>query len=266
VLSFDCMGGMTGETKVWLQHIINALAAADPTPRSVIAGRVWSRVSIALQKSIAANALAYRNAKLEDPARVVGAGSSQSSATGASSRGRKRKPEGAPSQEEREHPQKRHKERKRKVDTAESGSDSDSDYSPFVPAGTGRSDAEGGLQCVLRSSARSAGEGTLDVQEDVDASQTHASVGVGRRRSQRLQGGQPGTTGGLDGIGSEDAGSRLEPAARLLVTTRAGAGASGTSGSGTATGATGTGMRECPPIDGQQGARTRRREGDCVGV
>ena len=73
ILSFDCMGGMTDETKEWLQHLIKALAAADPsTFRSTIASRVWSQVSVSLQSSLACNALAFRNGKLQGPARKVG--------------------------------------------------------------------------------------------------------------------------------------------------------------------------------------------------
>jgi hypothetical protein len=73
ILSFDCMGGMTTETKEWLQHLIKALAAAEPsTFRSTIASRVWSRVSVSLQSSLARNALAFRNGKLQGPARKVG--------------------------------------------------------------------------------------------------------------------------------------------------------------------------------------------------
>ena len=81
ILSFDCMGGMTKETEEWMQHLINALAAADPeTHPSVIAKRVWSRVAVGLQTSLAVNALAFRYGKLEEPARVVGCGTEGSAA------------------------------------------------------------------------------------------------------------------------------------------------------------------------------------------
>ena len=64
---------MTDEKKEWLQHLIKALAAADPsTFRSTIASRVWSQVSVSLQSSLACNALAFRNGKLQGPARKVG--------------------------------------------------------------------------------------------------------------------------------------------------------------------------------------------------
>ena len=64
---------MTDETKEWLQHLIKALAAAEPsTFRSTIASRVWSRVSVSLQSSLARNALAFRNGRLQGPARKVG--------------------------------------------------------------------------------------------------------------------------------------------------------------------------------------------------
>jgi len=72
VLSFDCMGGATENTKAWLQHLIDALAAVSPEHRSVVAARVWSSVSVSLQKSLALNALQFRNGKLEAPARAVG--------------------------------------------------------------------------------------------------------------------------------------------------------------------------------------------------
>ena len=72
VLSFCFLGGMTKETEFWLQHLINALAAVSTVPRSVIAARVWSIVSVALQKSMAQNALTFRNGRVKRPARRVG--------------------------------------------------------------------------------------------------------------------------------------------------------------------------------------------------
>lgn len=72
VLSFDCMGGMTGNTADWISDLIDALADVSPEPKHVIAARVWSFISVALQKSLANNALSFRNGKLESPAHAVG--------------------------------------------------------------------------------------------------------------------------------------------------------------------------------------------------
>ena len=74
VPSFDQMGGCTEETKDWILHVINAIAVAEPaTHRSVIARRVWGTVVTALMRSVAANALEFRNGKLLPPSRKVGA-------------------------------------------------------------------------------------------------------------------------------------------------------------------------------------------------
>ena len=55
------------------QHIVNALAAANPTiPRSRLACRVSQVVSVAIQRVVAYNALDFRYTKLKD--RVVGSG------------------------------------------------------------------------------------------------------------------------------------------------------------------------------------------------
>ena len=87
ILSFDCMGGMTADTKVWLRDLIDALCDADRTVnRGVIAGRVWSSVSTSLQRSLAYNAL-LANGRLLPPAREVGqpAAPSQGSSQGSAS-------------------------------------------------------------------------------------------------------------------------------------------------------------------------------------
>ena len=77
VPSFDQMGGCTKETKDWILHLINAIAVAEPdTRRSVIARRVWGTVVSALMRSVAANALEFRNGKLLPPSRNVGASQS----------------------------------------------------------------------------------------------------------------------------------------------------------------------------------------------
>ena len=77
--SYDAMGGCTKETEEFTLHIIKAVAAASPdVPYAVTARRVRATISCALIRSIAVNALDFRNGKLAAPSRSVG-GLSQAS-------------------------------------------------------------------------------------------------------------------------------------------------------------------------------------------
>jgi hypothetical protein len=90
VPSYDAMGGCTEETKEFTLLIIKAVAAAFPDVHpAVIARRVWSTISCALIRSIAVNALDYRNGKLLAPSRSVG-GLSPASGSQASGGSRRR--------------------------------------------------------------------------------------------------------------------------------------------------------------------------------
>jgi hypothetical protein len=97
VPSYDAMGGCSEETEGFTLHIIQAVAAAFPdVPPAAIARRVRAAISCALIRSIAVNALDYRNGKLRSPSRSVGglSPSSVSQESGGSSRSGKRKARG----------------------------------------------------------------------------------------------------------------------------------------------------------------------------
>jgi hypothetical protein len=65
-------GSMNEDTVVLLKRLTNAFALANPTtPRSCIASRFGRILSVAIQVSIAFNALNYRYTKMAEP-RVVG--------------------------------------------------------------------------------------------------------------------------------------------------------------------------------------------------
>jgi len=82
VLSYDIMGGCTGETEACTLQLTKAIAAANPGVHySVIAGRVRAAINCSLIRSMAANALDFRNGKLLPPSRSVGGFSASGSAT-----------------------------------------------------------------------------------------------------------------------------------------------------------------------------------------
>ena len=87
VPSYDAMGGCSKETEGFTLHIIQAVAAAFPDVHpGAIARRVRATISCALIRSIAVNALDYRNGKLRAPSRSVG-GLSPSSGSSPASQG-----------------------------------------------------------------------------------------------------------------------------------------------------------------------------------
>ena len=73
VPSYDAMGGCSGETQAFTLHIIKAVAAASPDVHpAATARRVRAVISCALIRSIAVNALDFRNGKILPPSRSVG--------------------------------------------------------------------------------------------------------------------------------------------------------------------------------------------------
>jgi hypothetical protein len=73
VPSYDAMGGCSKETEVFTLHLIKAVAAANTEDSFATTSRfVWTAISCALIRAIAANALDFRVGKLLEPSRKVG--------------------------------------------------------------------------------------------------------------------------------------------------------------------------------------------------